>query len=83
MVSLGYYEKNDLISAVKFLRDRKTSYIAVYGYSQGGVTAILSGDSLKGVKCIISEVAFDKLENAIDNRFRKYFLYPGAWGLYL
>jgi dipeptidyl aminopeptidase/acylaminoacyl peptidase len=82
MVSLGYYEKEDLIAAVNFLNGMGKNDIAVYGFSQGGATAILASEDLTGVRCIISEVTFDNLENAIDNRFRKYLFIPGYLGTF-
>ncbi|MEO6695375.1 MAG: prolyl oligopeptidase family serine peptidase [Ignavibacteria bacterium] len=83
MISFGYYEINDLLAAVRFVKSISESEIAVYGNSQGGVTAIMCADSLKDVKCIISEAAFDNLENAIDNRFRAYLFIPGKIGAIL
>ena len=80
MVSLGYFETEDLVSAIKYLTDKGKNDIAVYGYSQWGATVILAADKLNSVKCIISEACFDKLENAIDNRFRKYLFIPGNLG---
>ncbi|MCB0728343.1 MAG: alpha/beta fold hydrolase [Ignavibacteriae bacterium] len=80
IVSLGYYEKKDLISAVKYLKGIGKKEIAVYGFSQGGATAIMAASGLSDLKCIISEATFDNLENAIDNRFRKYLFVPGYIG---
>lgn len=80
VVSLGYYEKDDLKAAVNYLKGIGKNEIAVYGFSQGGATAIMAASELSDLKCIISEATFDNLENAIDNRFRKYSFVPGYIG---
>ncbi|MCB0457859.1 MAG: alpha/beta fold hydrolase, partial [Flavobacteriaceae bacterium] len=80
IVSLGYYEKEDLIAAVNYLKGIGKKEIAVYGFSQGGATAIMAASGIPDLKCIISEATFDNLENAIDNRFRKYLFVPGYIG---
>lgn len=80
IVSLGYYEKKDLNAAVNYLKGIGKSEIAVYGFSQGGATAIMAASGIPDLKCLISEATFDNLENAIDNRFRKYLFVPGYIG---
>lgn len=83
LVSFGYYEIRDLLAALRFLKVNGDSEIAVYGFSQGGATILMAADSLKDIKCIIAEGTFDKLENAIDNRFESTLYIPGKFGAWL
>lgn len=80
IVSLGYYETMDLKAAMKFMQELNYKEIGVYGFSQGGATAILATDEIEDLKFIIAEATFDNLENAIDNRFKKYFFISGSLG---
>lgn len=83
LVSFGYYEIRDLLAALRFLKVNGDSEIAIYGFSQGGATILMAADSLKDIKCIIAEGTFDKLENAIDNRFESTLYIPGKFGAWL
>lgn len=83
LISFGYYESRDLLTAVRFLNVKGDSEIALYGFSQGGATILLAADSLKDIKCMIAEGTFDKLENAIDNRFENTLHIPGKFGAWI
>lgn len=82
-ISFGYYESKDLLAAIRFLNKRGERSIAVYGFSQGGATIIMASDSLKEIKCVIIEATYDKLVNAIDNRFKSTLNVPGKFGALL
>jgi pimeloyl-ACP methyl ester carboxylesterase len=80
-ISFGYYEKNDLLAATDFLKKTGIKHIGLDGFSQGGATIVLAGDSFpQEVKFAIIESTYPSLRSAIDTRFRKYLYIPGCAG---
>lgn len=80
MVSMGYYESQDLLAAIRFLRERGERNIACIGTSQGGATIAIAAEKLDGLRGAICESTYDDLDHAIDRRFRHYVFMPGWLG---
>lgn len=80
LISLGYYESEDLVAAAKFLKEKGINKIAADGISQGGATIVFASQKTKDIDCIIIESCFDKLRNAVNNRFSSMLFIPGAIG---
>ena len=80
LVSIGYHETNDLIAAVALMHDRGVDRLACLGVSQGGATVLLASGRLDSIACVIVESTYDRIENAIDRRFRHYLALPGSIG---
>lgn len=80
LISLGYYESNDLLSAIDYLKSQRINKIAADGISQGGATIVFASAKSKDLKCIIIESCFDELRNAVNNRFSSMLHIPGAIG---
>ncbi len=63
IISMGYYDKDDVILWIKKLIEiyGKNIEIVLYGISMGGATVCMaSGEDLpKNVKCVISDCAYD------------------------
>lgn len=78
IVSMGYHETEDLLAAVRFLRERGERRIACIGVSQGGATIALAGERLAGVRGAVCESTYDDLDNSIDRRFRHYIMLPSS-----
>jgi dipeptidyl aminopeptidase/acylaminoacyl peptidase len=79
-VSFGYREREDLIAAVRFLKNRGHRDIACLGVSQGGATILFAAEELRDVKCVICESVYDEMRHAVDRRMRRYTLLPGWLG---
>lgn len=80
-ISLGYYEKYDLLAAIKFLTHKNIQQIGLIGFSQGGATIALTAKDLpKEVKFAILESVFPDIRSAVNERFLKYFKIPGMFG---
>ena len=79
-VSFGYYERHDLIAAVKLLRERGCTDLACLGASQGGATILFAADELPDLKCVICESVYDEMSHAVDRRLQHYTLLPGWIG---
>lgn len=80
LISLGYYESEDLVAAVKFMKSRGMKTIAADGISQGGATIVFAAQKTKDLDCIIIESCYDELKNAVNNRFSSMLFIPGEIG---
>ncbi len=80
LISLGYYEANDLLAAIDYLKSKGIKKIAADGISQGGATIVFASEKSKDLQCIIIESCFDELRNAVNNRFSSMLHIPGAIG---
>lgn len=80
LISLGYYEANDLLAAIDYLKSTGINKIAADGISQGGATIVFASAKSKDLKCVIIESCFDELRNAVNNRFSSMLFIPGAIG---
>lgn len=78
LVSMGYYETEDLLAAIRFLRERGERRIACIGVSQGGATIALAAGRLAGVRGAVCESTYDDLDNSIERRFRHYIMLPSS-----
>jgi dipeptidyl aminopeptidase/acylaminoacyl peptidase len=79
-ITFGYRERNDLVAALTFLKDRGHRRVACLGVSQGGATILLAAESLHDVKCVICESVYDEMAHAVDRRMRRYTGMPGWIG---
>jgi dipeptidyl aminopeptidase/acylaminoacyl peptidase len=80
LISLGYYEANDLLAAIDYLKSLGIQKIAADGISQGGATIVFASEKSNHLNCIIIESCFDELRNAVNNRFSSMLYIPGAIG---
>lgn len=73
-VSLGYFERKDAALALDQLRRRGNTQLGVMGESMGGAVAINLAAVTPDVKAVVSDCAFDSLQDAIAPRAaaRKY-----------
>ncbi|MFX0548988.1 alpha/beta hydrolase [Hathewaya histolytica] len=63
IVSLGEFEKYDLLTAVDFARNNKQSEkIGLVGWSMGAATSILVGEMSKDVQAVVADSPFASLE---------------------
>jgi alpha-beta hydrolase superfamily lysophospholipase len=80
LISVGYYETSDLLAAIQLMRQRGVARLACLGVSQGGATILLAAGRLDSIDCVIVESTYDRIENAIDRRFRHRLAIPGSIG---
>ncbi len=74
--SMGKYESEDMLSAVKYLKEEKPSLsakIGVFGFSMGGVAAIYAASKDKRINAVVAESPFDSF-NEITAHHAKLFL---------
>lgn len=64
-VSLGYFERQDLLGAVDFLRGRGITEVGVLGFSMGGAVALITAPQCEAIRAVISDGGFARLEDAM------------------
>jgi dipeptidyl aminopeptidase/acylaminoacyl peptidase len=79
-VTFGYRERQDVIAAVKYLKEAGHRQVACLGVSQGGATILFAAGELPDVDCVICESVYDEMRHAVDGRMRHYTLVPGSVG---
>lgn len=80
LVSVGWYEKRDLLGALDYLRARGFREFGLIGASQGAATVALSASELRDVRWVALESMYPTLHDAIDCRFRRTLWMPGWLG---
>jgi len=78
-VTLGYYERGDVLGAIDYLKTRAdvaSTGFGVLGLSQGGATAILTAAITQEIKAVAVEGVFRNLASAIDQGFEHFINLP-------
>jgi fermentation-respiration switch protein FrsA (DUF1100 family) len=76
-ISIGWFEKRDLLGALDYLRGRGFREFGLIGLSQGGATIALAAAELRDIKWATLESVYPTLRDAVDRRFRRMFAMPG------
>jgi uncharacterized protein len=80
--SAGYYEKNDLLGAIKFVRRQGvTGKIGLLGFSMGAAISLMTAAESQDVSAVVADSAYGDVMSIIEEAFskRKYlpkFLIP-------
>ena len=64
-VSIGYFERQDLLGAIDYLRERGIVEVGVLGFSMGGVVGLITAPRSEAIRAIISDGGFARLESAM------------------
>lgn len=64
-VSMGYFERRDLLAAEAFLAERGYSRIGVLGFSMGGAVAISAAPLSQHIRAVAADGSFAWLKHAI------------------
>jgi uncharacterized protein len=65
IVSLGYYERYDLIAAVEFVKAKGAGKIGVLGFSMGGSIALTVAASMPAIDAVVADSAFVDVVSAV------------------
>jgi len=75
-VSMGYYERQDLLGAVDYLQSRGIDQVGVLGFSMGGAVAMATAPHSEAIRAAVSDGGFARLSDAIAAGVREQGL-PG------
>ncbi len=64
-VSMGYFERQDLLGAVDYLQRRGIAEVGVLGFSLGGAVAITAAAQCQAIRAVVSDGGFARLESAL------------------
>lgn len=64
-VSMGYFERRDLLGAVDYLQRRGVAEVGVLGFSLGGAVAITTAAQCQAIRAVVSDGGFARLESAL------------------
>lgn len=82
--TVGYLEPQDLLGALDYLKSRKElnpDKIGIMGFSLGGAVAIMTASQAPGIKAIVADSAFAKLDNMLEIVYKNFFFIkkPFIW----
>ncbi len=75
-VSLGYYEKVDIISAVQWLNKEHPGKTALLGYSTGATAVILAAAESKDISALVVDTPFSDLRSFMNRHLSKWSSLP-------
>lgn len=64
-VSLGYFERQDLLGAVDYLQGRGIMEVGVMGFSMGGAVGVTTAAQCESIRATISDGGSAHLESAV------------------
>ncbi len=70
--TIGIYEKDDLLGAVKFAKSQGSRHIVLLGYSMGAATSITAAADSPDVEAVIADSPFADLESYLDDNLSKW-----------
>jgi dipeptidyl aminopeptidase/acylaminoacyl peptidase len=72
-ISAGYYEKNDLLGAVRYLRQQGVSgKIGVLGFSMGAAISLLAAAECKEISAVVADSAYVDVVSLMKWRLSKW-----------
>jgi pimeloyl-ACP methyl ester carboxylesterase len=73
-VTLGFYEQQDVLAAVEYLRSRDDvdiGRVGALGISMGGAVAILAAAQEPAIRTVVADSPFESAEQAIEEGFTR------------
>jgi len=72
-VSMGYYERLDLLGALAYLKGRGIEKVGVLGFSMGGAVAITTAAQEPSIKAVVCDGAFPRLAGVLIRGSREHY----------
>jgi dipeptidyl aminopeptidase/acylaminoacyl peptidase len=71
-ISAGYYERNDLLGAIDYIRQRGTeSKIGVLGFSMGAATSLMATAECEEINAVVADSAYADIVSIIESEFSR------------
>jgi len=71
LISLGYYERQDVLAAIRFLRQRGIEEVGLLGFSMGGSIAMISAPLSPAVRAVVSDSGFATIDTTVSGWLRQ------------
>ena len=76
----GAIERLDLLGAIDFLKEKRVHEVGIWGFSMGGAVALMMAPQAPGIKAIVSESSYARLDLMARELYRIPLLnYPLAF----
>lgn len=69
--TFGYNEKNDLISAINYMKQQGSKHIVLLGFSTGASASILAAAESKNIDAVIADSPYSELESYLKTNLQK------------
>lgn len=76
VTTVGIYEKNDLLGAIKYAKKLGSKQIVLLGFSMGAATSIVAGAESEDVDAVIADSPFSDLEEYLDDNLNAWSKLP-------
>lgn len=71
-ISAGYYEKNDVLGAIDYIKQRDIeSKIGVLGFSMGAATSLMAVAESEEIGAVVADCAYADIVSIIESEFSK------------
>lgn len=76
ITSIGFYEKDDLLGAIKFVKSQGSKHIVLMGFSAGAATSILAAAESTDVDAVIADSPFSDLREYLNKNLSVWSGFP-------
>lgn len=74
--TVGYYEQNDLLGAINYVKQQGSKHIVLLGVSMGASTSIITASKSKDVDAVIADTPFSNLKSYLNEGLPKWSHIP-------
>lgn len=78
ITSAGFYEKDDLLGAVQYIKGRGTKQIYLMGFSTGASASILAAAENQDIKAVIADTPYSDLNEFLENSLQEWTRLPAV-----
>jgi uncharacterized protein len=76
LTSIGIYEKDDLLGAVKYAKSQNSKHIVLMGFSMGASTSILAAAASTDIDAVIADSPFSDLTEYLNRNLTQWSKLP-------
>jgi len=70
-ISAGYYERNDLLGAIDYVKQQGMSKIGVLGFSMGAATSLMTVAECEEIDAVVADSAYADVTDIMETEFSK------------
>ena len=77
LISAGYYERNDLLGAIDYLKQSgATGKIGVLGFSMGAAISLLTAAECKEIAAVVADSSFTDIISILESKLSRFKFLP-------
>ena len=78
ITTAGFYEKDDVLGAVQFVKSRGSKQIFLMGFSMGASASILAAAENPDIKAVIADTPYSDLNELLENSLQEWTTLPAV-----